>query len=727
MKMKKIKFTKETFGLVMILIMSSVLNLANLGIEAYGNEYYAAGVKSMTMSLKNFFFVSFDPAGFVTIDKPPLGFWIQAISAKIFGYSGWSIILPQAIAGVISVWVIYRVVKRSFGTAAGLISALCLAVTPVFVAVSRNNTCDNLLVLTLLLACWALSIAAEKGKLKYLLLSLALVGIGFNIKMLQAYMIAPAIYITYLLFNTVSIKKRIVHLIAGTVILLAISFSWAAAVDLTPAANRPYVGSSGSNSVIQLIVQHNGLERLGLSSSTSGSGSKGNPGGNPPGQSSKTQTMSKTQIDATSSATKGKSTQGNSKQSTSSNTSEQGAFNNNVPGQGAPPNNGGPGQGTPPSGGPGQGMPPSGGPGKGGKGGGPFGGTFGGQEKSSITRLFSNNSLSDQISWLFPLAVFGFIAAAIKERIQKSSDNKRKISLALWFIWMVPEFIYFSFTTGLFHPYYLTMLSAPIAALTGIGVVSMWKFYKEGGWKSWILPAALIADGLVQMLLISYYYSSSSVAKIIMIIMSVLCFGSSLILIAFNLLKNKNIKLKKIVLATAITGLLVAPAVWSSTAVFCKMSGSFPSASLSLMTSKQMDGGSTKSSDSSNSKLIEFLQKNKTNEKYILVTSSTNGYASDIIIKTGEAVMTSGFFGNDNAITLSQFKELVNKGEVRYVMVGGQGGNNEIMNWVKANGKIVSESRWKDSNSKSQGFGGGNSEQLYDLKGVNTTSTTSTK
>jgi len=662
---KKLKFTKETFALVMILILSAVLNLANLSIEGYGNEYYAAGVKSMTMSLKNFFFVSFDPAGFVTIDKPPLGFWIQTISAKIFGFSGWSIILPQAIAGVISVWVIYRVVKRSFGSAAGLISALCLAVTPVFVAVSRNNTCDNLLVLTLLLACWALSVAAEKGKLKYLLVSLALVGVGFNIKMLQAYMVAPALYITYLLFNTVSIKKRIIHLIAGTVVLIAVSLSWALAVDLTPAASRPYIGSSGSNSVIQLIVQHNGLERLGIGS-TSNSG----PGGN---------------------------------------------SRANGPGQGTPPS-------APPNGG-GQGK---GGPGSGGNGGGQ-GGTFGGKEKSSITRLFSNNSLSDQIIWFFPLAIFGFIAAGIKERLGKSNDNKRKISLALWFIWMLPEFIYFSFTTGLFHPYYLTMLSAPIAALTGIGVVSMWNFYKEGGWKSWILPAALIADGLVQMLLISYYYSTSSVAKIIMIIMSVLSFGSSLALIVSNLVKNKNIKLKKIILSTALIGLLAAPTVWSSTATFCEMSGSFPSASLSLMTNKQVEGTGTSSSNSSNSKLIEFLQKNKTTEKYILVTSSTSGYASDIIIKTGEAVMTWGFFGTDNAITLDQFKELVNKGKVRYVMVGGQGGNNEIMNWVKTNGKVVSESEWKNSSSNSQGFGGGNSEQLYDLKGVATTSTTSTK
>ncbi len=206
--MKKIKFTKENIALSLILILSLILNLANLNIEGYANQYYAAGVKSMTLSLKNFFFVSFDPASFVSIDKPPLGFWIQAIFAKIFGFSGWSIILPQAIAGVVSAGLIYVIVKRSFGTVAGLISAICLAVTPVFVAVSRNNTCDNLLVLTLLLACLVLSKAAEKGKLKYLLISLAIVGIGFNIKMLQAYMIIPAIYITYLLSNAVSFKKE---------------------------------------------------------------------------------------------------------------------------------------------------------------------------------------------------------------------------------------------------------------------------------------------------------------------------------------------------------------------------------------------------------------------------------------------------------------------------------------------------------------------------------------
>ncbi|EGW37297.1 dolichyl-phosphate-mannose-mannosyltransferase family protein [Desulfosporosinus sp. OT] len=684
----KIKFSKETFGISLILMLSAILNFVNLGIEGYANTYYAAGVKSMTMSWKNFFFVSFDPTSFVSIDKPPLGFWIQALSAKLFGFSGWSILLPEALAGVISVAVIYYIVKRSFGSTAGLISALCLAVTPVFVAVSRNNTCDNLLVLTLLLASWALSIAAEKGKLKYLLISLAVVGIGFNIKMLQAYMVIPAIYISYLFSTAVSMKKRLTHLIMGTVVLLVVSFSWAIVVDLIPAASRPYVGSSTNNSEIELIIGHNGLERLGIGSSSTttlptgennfGSGMEG---GTPP-------TGSRQQMEG-----------------------------------GATPTGSG-----------------QGGQAPGGTANGGGSSSMGGSEPSSITRLFFNNSLSDQIIWLFPLAIFGFIAAAIKEKLKIALDNRRKSDLILWSMWLVPAFVYFSFTTGLFHPYYLTMLAPPIAALVGIGVVAMWELYKEGGWKSWILPGALIVDGLVQLLILSYYYETSSIAKILMIILSLLCFISSILLIIVNLKKNGNTKLKKILVVTALIGLLITPTVWSATTMFYTMSGTFPSAGLSLISSASK-GNSNTTTSTSNSKLIEFLTSHKTTEKYILVTSSTSGDAADIIIKTGESVMTWGFFGTDNAITLAQFQELVSKGEVRYVMVGGQGGgsSNDIMTWAAKVGTIVPESEWKDatdttkttdtastaiSNEKSTdakseqvgGFGGENSGQLYDLK-----------
>jgi 4-amino-4-deoxy-L-arabinose transferase-like glycosyltransferase len=422
--------------------------------------------------------------------------------------------------------------------------------------------------------------------------------------------------------------------------------------------------------------------------------------------------------------------------------------------------------GTPPTGygqGDGQrGTPPTGnrqvGQAPGGKSGGAGGGSMGGQEKSSITRLFSNNSLSDQIIWLFPLAVFGLIAAALKEKLKPAFDNIKKLALIVWSMWLIPEFIYFSFTTGLFHPYYLTMLAPPIAALAGIGIVSMWELHKEEGLKSWILPVALIVDGLVQLLILSYYYKTSSIPKILMIALSVLCFVSSITIIVLKLVKNKNEKLSKILVATALVGLLITPIVWSGTTMFNAMSGTFPSAGLGLLSSTKSGGsGMGASSTSSNTKLIKFLQTNKTTEKYILVTPSTNGYATDIILKTDESVMTWGFFGTDKAITLAQFKELVNKGEVRYVMVGGQGGGStdDIMTWAKSAGKLVAESEWKDStgstsntpsntanktttgtnsdissktsdsknttDSKNQQFGGGSSDALYDLKGANTT------
>ncbi|WP_238907314.1 glycosyltransferase family 39 protein [Clostridium sp. YIM B02506] len=711
--MRKLKLSKNEILLVPILILSGFLSLVNLSIEGYGNEYYAAGVKSMTMSLKNFFFVSFDPAGFVTIDKPPLGFMIQALSAKIFGYSGWSIIPPQALAGVISVWVIYKIVKRSFGIPAALISSLCLAITPIFVADSRNNTNDNLLVLVLLLACWVLSIAAEKGHLKLLILSLVLVGIGFNIKMLQAYMIVPALYITYLLSTAVSWKKRIGHLVLGTIVLLITSLSWAFIVDLVPEENRPFIGSSTDNTVMELIIGHNGLERLGLGSSNrSGQGGFGeiNPQeGMDRGQESQTENYS-----SNGDREKPQSPQGTNGQMMQGNPEREGNMGEGKATDGSSGN-----------------MPQREGGSQGGMGfgnmraGGGQVSNMGGSEGAGITRLFQNNSLSDQIIWLFPLALIGFIAAAIKEKLNLKLDNKKKLGLALWFTWLVPVFIYFSFTTGLFHPYYLTMLAPPIAALTGIGVISMWELYKDRGWKSWFLPGALIINAGVQLLILSYY-SSDNISKILAITVFVLSGASSVVLIALNLLRNNDKKIiDKIVVSISVIGLLITPLVWSSTTMFYKMSGTFPSAGLSLRT-EEIGMGNTLEGNEDITKLVDYLKSNITSEKYLVAVQSATGTASQIIINTGESVITlGGFSGSDQILTLDEFKELVNKGEIRYVITGGQGrgGNNEIMSWVQENGVLVPGSKWDNTKTSTtgnktlnQGFGRGNSIELYDLK-----------
>ena len=268
-----------TFALGAILMLSTFLNLFRLADEGYGITYYAAAVKNMLTSWHNFFFVSFD-SGFVSVDKPPLGLWIQAASAYLFGFRGLSLLLPQALAGVLCVALIYYLVRRTFGAMAGFIAALVLAVTPISVATSRSNTMDMLLVLSVLLAAWVFTRAAQSGSLGWLVVGAMVIGLGFNIKMLEAFLVLPAFYLLYLLGAPVRLKWRLTQLGIATMVLLAVSFSWAVVVDLTPADQRPYVGSSSDNTVTNLILGYNGLDRLvGTSFGAHGDMLAGTPGG----------------------------------------------------------------------------------------------------------------------------------------------------------------------------------------------------------------------------------------------------------------------------------------------------------------------------------------------------------------------------------------------------------------------------------------------------------------
>jgi 4-amino-4-deoxy-L-arabinose transferase-like glycosyltransferase len=198
----------------------------------------------------------------LSIDKPPLGFWIQTVSAKLLGFSALSILLPEALAGVLSVALLYHLVRRVFGPIAGLLAALALALMPISVVTARNNTIDSLLVVMVLLAAWTASRAAETGRLRWLLLTAALVGLGFNIKMAEVYLVVPAFVLLYLLGAPVRWRTRIGHLALATVVLLVTSLSWAMAVDMIPAAQRPYVDSSSTNSELALAFGYNGLDRL---------------------------------------------------------------------------------------------------------------------------------------------------------------------------------------------------------------------------------------------------------------------------------------------------------------------------------------------------------------------------------------------------------------------------------------------------------------------------------
>jgi 4-amino-4-deoxy-L-arabinose transferase-like glycosyltransferase len=240
-----------------VLLVAAVLRLTRLDDNGVGTAYYAAGVRSMLQGAWLFFYNAFDPAGFISLDKPPIAFWIQTIFAAILGYSGWSIHLPQALAGVASVALLHRLV-RPVGAPAAIIAALLLAIMPIAVAIDRSNNTDSWLILFLLLA----ATVALRGRGLSLLVAMALLGLAFNTKMLAALVCGPALLAGWLLAGSLDWRQRLGWMTAAAVTLAVVSLSWAVAFDLTPKASRPYAGSSHDNSMLELIVLHNGLDRF---------------------------------------------------------------------------------------------------------------------------------------------------------------------------------------------------------------------------------------------------------------------------------------------------------------------------------------------------------------------------------------------------------------------------------------------------------------------------------
>lgn len=280
--LKKNLFLGITPAFLLVIVLMAVsfgVHMVNIDSIGDANSYYTAAVEAMLKSWSNFFFVAAEPGGSVTVDKPPLGLWIEAVFAYFLGVSGFSVSLPNILAGVLSIPLLYIMVKKYAGELAGLLAAFVMAFTPVFVATNRNNTMDGMLVFFLLMAAWAFIKAAEDGKLRWLLLGGFIVGLGFNIKMMQAFLPLPAFYALYFFGSKEGWIRKTINLGIATVLLLAVSLSWAVVVDLTPADSRPYIGSSENNTVMGLIFGHNGASRLG----NTGLGGNGGPqNGTPP-------------------------------------------------------------------------------------------------------------------------------------------------------------------------------------------------------------------------------------------------------------------------------------------------------------------------------------------------------------------------------------------------------------------------------------------------------------
>jgi 4-amino-4-deoxy-L-arabinose transferase-like glycosyltransferase len=248
-------------SLLGVLGLAAVLCLWHLTLNGYSNEYYASAVKSASESWKAWFFGSLDPGSFITVDKPPLSLWLMGLSARVLGFSSFSMLLPQALCTIGAVALLYATVRRLSGPAAGVIAAAGLAITPVTVAIGRVNNPDALLVLLLVASAWMLVRALESGRTRHLALCGAVVGLAFMTKMLQGWMVVPALALAYLIAGPPRLRARLGQLAVAGVAMAAVSAAWPLAVTLWP-GSAPYIGGSTDGSAWNLILGYNGFGRI---------------------------------------------------------------------------------------------------------------------------------------------------------------------------------------------------------------------------------------------------------------------------------------------------------------------------------------------------------------------------------------------------------------------------------------------------------------------------------
>ncbi|WP_262371703.1 glycosyltransferase family 39 protein, partial [Streptomyces sp. WAC01526] len=245
-----------------LLLVTAVLYLWSLSASGYANQFYSAAVQAGSESWKAFFFGSSDAANSITVDKPPAALWPMALSVRLFGLSSWAILVPEALMGVATVGLLHGAVRRRFGAGAGLLAGAALAVTPVAALMFRFNNPDALLCLLMVGAVACVLRALEEGRTKWLVLAGVCFGLGFLTKTLQAWLILPPLAVVYACCAPVAVRRRFGRLLLAGLALVVSGGWWVAIVELWPAASRPYIGGSQTNSFLELTFGYNGFGRI---------------------------------------------------------------------------------------------------------------------------------------------------------------------------------------------------------------------------------------------------------------------------------------------------------------------------------------------------------------------------------------------------------------------------------------------------------------------------------
>jgi 4-amino-4-deoxy-L-arabinose transferase-like glycosyltransferase len=462
----------------LVALLAGVLTLWGLTRNGYANTYYAEAAQAASHSWKAWLTNAVDTSGSDSLDKGPLSNMLMGLSGRLFGFSTFTMLAPEALCGVGAVLLLHNAVKHTLGHRAAILAALMLALTPIFVAMSRFNNPDALLVLLEVAAAWALVRALRSGRTRGVLLCGLFVGLAFNVKMLQAYLVVPGLALTLLVAGQGTIRRRLAQLLAGGAAMFFVSFIWYGTMMLIPAANRPWVGDTTDNSWFSLIFGANGLSRV----SGDGSGVGAGPGGG--------------------------------------------------------------------------------------------GSIFGGA--SGPLRLF-NSIVGGQIAWLLPLAVVGLMLGLWSYRRAPRTDLCRSAYL-LWGGWAFVSWAVFSFSAGLFHPYYTTALAPPVAVLAAGALVAMWDRSCDSVAWSVALVAGLIGTAALAAVLLDR--AGGFVPFLAPVVMAMTIVATCALLLArfMPILGSTSIR-NKVAVAAAVGGLvalLAGPTAYSIATVSKKLSGGNP-------------------------------------------------------------------------------------------------------------------------------------------------------
>lgn len=615
-------------ALLVITALGAVLWFWDIGGSQY-HPFYAETARSMSGSWKAFLYGSFDPGSSITIDKLPGFLWPQAISARIFGFHPWSLTLPQALEGVASVPVLFRVVRGWAGANAGLLAALAYTVTPVTAGLYRTASEDPAFTLLVLLAADAALRATRDGRLRPLVLSGVWVGLSFQAKMLEAWVVLPALGLAYLVAAPTSLRRRLVHLLVAAAVTVAVSASWILLVTVTPARDRPYVDGTTDNSAYSQVVGYNFLNRfssVGLDASSTGSVTSVRGGSTPPGHRSTGIGTSRPENSAT--------------------------------------------------------------------------GERDSSRPLSKLKMFGPQ-LAPQTGWLYPTAALSLVLALVWRRGRPRTDLKRAGYL-LWGVWLALYFLAFSMGSIGGHTYYMGVIAAPLASLTGAGTAMMWRAHRDGGRRAWALPGAIAATAawgaFVNLLFPSFRPWVTPTAALLALAALGLLFRA----------RGGATATRRLALAGLLAGvaaMLLPPAAWSAGVLETRYghsgmgtvgpSASHRSATTTRSRTPRTASGKARSESHQDAvrksgrsaapsrgsapgiltpaqqRLLAYTEANRSGARFLFATTNWPAASPYILAKDAPVLPMGGFTGLVPSPSMTGFRQLVASGQLRYVLVSG--------------------------------------------------------